>query len=175
MRILILTSYTVPDYAGGGRNAWRFASFLNRIGSSGKILTLNRNLEYKRKEIINDVTIRRLPYFNINLLTKLISLLFFIWPGYLFHALSTDYIYIIGANIIGYQSFIWMGSIIGKKIVFRSTMMGYDDINSLLSRSRLKKLLNYILQKRIYTYLSINPSFTISFKESGIMFFPKFQ
>ena len=168
MRILILTSYTVPDYAGGGRNAWRFASYLNRIGNPSRILTLNRNLRYKKKEIINGVIIRRLPYFNANHITKLISYLFFVCPGYIYHVLMSDYIYIIGANIIGYQGFIWLGFLAGKTIVFRSSLLGFDDINSLLGKSRSKFIFQHTTLARVHIYLSINPYFTKSYEESGI-------
>ena len=168
MRILILTSYTVPDYAGGGRNAWRFASYLNRIGNPNRILTLNRNLRYKKKEIINGVIIRRLPYFNANHITKLISYLFFVCPGYIYHVLMSDYIYIIGANIIGYQGFIWLGFLAGKTIVFRSSLLGFDDINSLLGESRSKFIFQHTTLARVHIYLSINPYFTKSYEESGI-------
>jgi glycosyltransferase involved in cell wall biosynthesis len=168
MKILIITSYTIPDYAGGGRNAWQFASYLNRIGNPNKILTLNRNLKYRKKEIFNGVIIRRLPYFNANQISKLISYLFFVWPGYFFHVLMSDYIYIIGANIIGYQGFIWLASMFGKTIVFRSSLLGFDDINSLLGKSKSKFLYQHFTLSRIHVYLSINPSFNKSYEESGI-------
>jgi len=168
MRILILTSYTIPDYAGGGRNAWRFASYLYRIGNPNKILTLNRNLKYKKKEIINGVIIRRLPYFNANQISKLISYLFFVLPGYVYHVLMSDYIYIIGANMIGYKGFIWLGFMVGKTVVFRSSLYGFDDMNSLLGKSRSKLLFQRTTLAGVHIYLSINPIFTKSCNESGI-------
>jgi len=170
MRILILTSYTVPDYAGGGINAWRFASYLNSIGNPNKILTLNRNLKYERKEIINGVNIRRLPYFNANQITKLISYLIFVWPGYVYHALMSDYIYVIGANLIGYQGFLWFGSMIGKTTVFRSSLFGFDDLYSLLGKSKSRFIFQHTTLAGIHIYLSINPSFTKSHEKSGIHF-----
>jgi glycosyltransferase involved in cell wall biosynthesis len=168
MKILIITSYTIPDYAGGGRNAWRLANYLTRINISNNILTLNRNLKHKRNENINNVTIKRLPYFNANLITKLFSYLIFIWPGCLYQALKSDLIYIIGANIVGYQGFVWLGSMLRKTVVFRSTLMGFDDIGSLLEKSKFKFVYRHTTLAGIHIYMSINPHFTRSYEGTGI-------
>ena len=168
MRILIITSYTIPDYAGGGRYACRFANYLTRIKIPNKILTLNRNLKHKSKEIINGVTIQRLPYFNANQITKLFSYLFLIWPGSFYQVFKSDFIYIIGANLIGYQGFIWLGSMLAKTVVFRSSLLGFDDIKSLLEKSKSKFVYQHTTLDGIHIYLSINPYFTRSYEGTGI-------
>ena len=120
------------------------------------------------KEIINGVTIQRLPYFNANQITKLFSYLFLIWPGSFHQVLKSDFIYIIGANLIGYQGFIWLGSMLGKTVVFRSSLLGFDDIKSLLEKSKSKFVYQHTTLDGIHIYVSINPYFTRSYEGTGI-------
>lgn len=168
MNILIVASYTVPEFAGGGQNAWQFACYLNSIGTNHLLLTLNRNLKWKGKETIGNVKIRRLPYFNANAVTKILSLVFLIWPGYLLQVLRSDFVYLIGANIVGYHGFIWLGSLLGKKVIFRSSLSGFDDVNALVKRSIFLGKFQRMTLSRIYAYISINPLFTKLYNESGI-------
>lgn len=170
MKILIITSYTVPEFAGGGRNAWNFAQYLNKIGITNLLLTLNRNLKQKNKEIIEGVSICRLPYFNANIFLKVISYVLIIWPFYLFQVFKSEYIYLVGANIIGFRGYIWLASLFGKKVIFRSSLSGFDDIMSLMSRNRFQNYFQHATFARLNTYVSINPFFTKACHESGIKF-----
>jgi glycosyltransferase involved in cell wall biosynthesis len=158
-RILLVVPYTIPDYSGSGINAFQLARFLNREGERATLLTFNRNLKLKAKEIIDGVPIRRIAYFNRNMLTKILSI-FIIFPAYLVNILRHDIILIYGAHVIGYQLIISSGRFFRKKIIFRSLMMDTDDLKSILNSkqgSRLNR--NRSVFDKISLYFAINPVF----------------
>ena len=114
----MVVPYTVPDYSGSGINAFQFARFLRMEGERTTLLTFNRNLKLKAKEIIDGVLLKRIPYFNRNMLTKILSM-FIIFPAYLVNILRHDIILIYGAHVIGYQLIILCGKFFRKEIIFR--------------------------------------------------------
>jgi len=163
LRILLVVPFTKPDYSGSGINAYNFARFLNSKGVNAKVLTFNRNLRLKRKESIDQVKIHRISYFNKNLLTKLLSL-FIILPAYLVNIYRNDAIIIYGAHIIGYQIIIRMARLLGKTIIFRSLLLGADDLETILSkRSSINVGQTRSLFRKIDLYFAINPVFAESF------------
>ncbi len=164
-RILLVVPYTVPDFAGSGINAFYFARFLNREGTDASVLTFNRNLSRKRREIIEGVPVRRISYFNRNLLTKILSLSI-ILPGYLAQLLRHDLIILYGAHIIGYQFLIPAGRLLGKILVFRSLLLGADDLRTLTQgRPRLRKYCSRLLFRKIDLYFAIHPVFATLYRE----------
>ena len=157
-RILIISSYTIPDYAGGGINAWHLARYLKSIEIPCLLLTFNRNLKFKSKETHEGVTIRRIPYFNFNYVIKFLSFVFLIFPCLFLQIYRSEFVYVVGGNIIGYRSILLLGRILGCKTMFRSSMWGYDDVHSLLERSKGLKCLTGTILNQIHTYISINLS-----------------
>ncbi len=165
-RLLLVVPYTLPEYSGSGINAFQFARFLRREGEIPTLLTFNRNLKLKAKEIIDGVLIRRIAYFNRNMLTKILSM-FIIFPAYLVNILRHDIILIYGAHVIGYQLIISCGKFFGKKIIFRSLMMRTDDVEAILaSKSWIFSSLNRSVLKRISQYFAINPEFARIYHEN---------
>ncbi len=165
MRILLVVPFTKPDYSGSGINAFNFARFLNNNGQKASILTFNRNLRLKRKEILDQVPIHRISYFNRNLLLKLLSL-FMILPVYLFSIIRSDTIIIYGAHIIGYQLIISLSRIFNKTVIFRSLLLGADDLDTLLDgKTGLSSKITLSLFKKIDYYFAINPVFAESFEK----------
>jgi glycosyltransferase involved in cell wall biosynthesis len=164
-RLLLVVPYTVPDYSGSGINAFQFARFLNRNGERTTLLTFNRNLRLKPKEIIDGVPIKRIPYFNRGIFLKLLSM-FIIFPAYLVNIIRHDIILIYGAHVIGYQLIISCSRLFGKKIIFRSLMMDTDDLRSIL-KSKQWSLLNgsRSVLDRINLYFAINPVFAEIYKQ----------
>ncbi|MCG8698617.1 MAG: hypothetical protein MI922_11225, partial [Bacteroidales bacterium] len=130
MRFLILTPQTYPEYSGSGLNALKFASHLVKSGHSACILTLNQNKKYPTQEQAQNVNIQRITYFNRNIFIKLMS-----GPGLLFNYIKyiskSDILMIYGAQMHAYQLSIIIAKILGKKVVFRSTLMDTDDVRTL--------------------------------------------
>jgi glycosyltransferase involved in cell wall biosynthesis len=165
-RLLLVVPYTLPEYSGSGINAFQFARFLRKEGEMPTLLTFNRNLKLKAKEIIDGVLIKRIAYFNRNMLTKILSM-FIIFPAYLVNILRHDIILIYGAHVIGYQLIISCSKFFGKKIIFRSLMMATDDVEAILaSKSRIFSSLNRSVLKRISQYFAINPEFARIYHEN---------
>ena len=161
----MLFPFTKPDFSGSGINAFNYARYLNRNGHKSVLLTFNRNLQLRAREVMEDVEIIRIPYFNRTLFFKLLSLPI-ILLFYIRYILGYKIILIYGAHIIGYQFLIILGRMFRKKIVFRSLLLGADDMDTLfniksgLSRRRLVSLF-----RRIDLYFAINPVFGDSYKK----------
>lgn len=161
-RILFCSSFTPPVNAGGGKNAFNFAKFLSEKGLEVTLLTLNRRGKLPRREIVGSLKIIRILYFNYNLFTKLLSLLI-ILPGYFIYVVRNDVIFIYGGNIIAFEFIILAGRLLGRHVVFRSTMLGEDDMETLLDKGVPFKAFRKKILGMISTYFSLNPEFTKSF------------
>ena len=158
-RLLLVVPYTIPDYSGSGINAFQFARFLRREGEMTTLLTFNRNLKRKSREIIDGVPIKRIPYFNRGILLKILSI-FIIFPAYLMNIIKHDIILIYGAHVIGYQLIILCSKFLGKEIIFRSLMMDTDDLGSILySKRGIRLQKNRSALDQISLYFAINPEF----------------
>lgn len=164
-RVLLIVPFTLPEYSGSGLNAFSFARFLSREGNRTRVLTLNRNIKRKRLEVIEDVALRRIAYFNRNTLTKILSL-FLIFPAYIREIVHHDVIIIYGAHLIGYQLLICWSRIFGKKVVFQSLLLGEDDMETLILKHKglLRQFSRYIF-RRINLYHAINPQFEKKFRQ----------
>ena len=164
-RILLVVPFTKPDYSGSGINAFNFARFLNRAGYTASILTFNRNLRLKAKETSENVTIHRITYFNRNLVLKVLSLLI-ILPAYMKHIIRSDLLIIYGAHIIGYQFLIQFSRFMGRKTVFRSLLLGADDMITMAGKkSGISRKLSLRLLRKIDLYFAINDVFAQAYQE----------
>ena len=158
-RLLLVVPYTLPDYSGSGINAFQFARFLRMEGERTTLLTFNRNLKLKAKEIVDGVLIKRIAYFNRNMLTKILSM-FIIFPAYLVNILRHDIILIYGAHVIGYQLLIVLARFFRKEVLLQSLLLGADDVETILEpESRILRYINHSVLKRISLYFAINPEF----------------
>lgn len=167
MRIVILTTYTYPEFSGSGRNAFNFARHLVMRGQEVTLLTFNPNLRFRASEIHKNVSIKRIPYFPGHVLLKLLSL-FSIIPSYFFFLLRNDGVIIYGSRIIGYELMILMGNWLRKKVIFRPLMLGVDDLESVLkSKSIYSRWFYKRLMNRQDMYYSINPEFSRQYLSYG--------
>lgn len=164
-KILFLTSFTLPDTAGSGINAFRFARFINKRGDKATILTFNRNCKLQSKEVIENVPIYRIPYFNKGLIMKILSLPMVISYFFLF-ILRNDIIIIFGGKTFAYNIAIMLAFLFRKKIVFRSLLYGVDDYNTLTKSkvSLLGRLKRYLLHAS-NIYYTINPFIAKSYSD----------
>lgn len=157
-KIVLLSSYTLPDFSGSGRNAFQFARFLSGNGHRVTLLTFNRNLVHKSCERIQGVNLRRIPYIPDNLLLKFVSL-FVVIPCYIYHLLRNSIVVIYGSKIIAYELIIIFGRLLGKKLVFRSLLMGVDDMGTLTGKKPAGGFYQFLF-RLIDLYFSINPEFS---------------
>jgi len=156
MRFLLVTPYTIPDFAGSGINAFNFARFMARKGLPVTLLSLNRNLALGSHKRVEEVYIRRLPYFNRNYLLKLLSLIF-ILPGYLLCVFRSDVIIIYGGYLIAWELLILFCKLLNRKVIFQSLLNDADDAGTIISRKSvmLKGFYRWIL-RRIDLYHALN-------------------
>ncbi len=161
-KILFASSFTLPLNAGSGRNTYNFGKFLAGKGYEVTLLSLNRKGKHLNKETYDNFKIIRLLYFNHNYFIKVLSLII-ILPGYLYHVVKNDVVFIYGGNIIAFEFLILASKFFGKQVVFRSTMYGEDDIETLVNRKWIGKLMRFTLNQ-ISLYFSINSAFTNSFE-----------
>lgn len=162
-RILFVSSFTPPLNAGSGRNAYNFAKYVSGEGIDVTLLSLNRKGQLKPREYDGNLKIIRLRYFNQNLITKVLSLII-ILPGYFFRVIKNDIIFVYGGNIIAFEFILLFGKFLGKKVVFRSTMYGEDDAETLVNKRWIGSL-RYLSLKQLFLYFSINPAFTGSWEQ----------
>lgn len=161
---MFCSAFTPPVNAGGGKNAYNFARFLSDKRYPVTLLSLNRMGKLPSHSISGDLVIRRILYFNQNMITKLFSL-FIILPTYFYYIVRNDVVFIYGGNIIGYEFLILSGRILGKKVVFRSTMLDEDDITTMINKSSLLRPVRKWILRLMNYYFSINPEFTRSYVE----------
>jgi len=160
-KILFCTSKTIPYNAGGGKNAYNFAKFLSNENQNITLLTLNENLYLSRKTVIDSLHVYRIPYFHRNIILKLLSLTVVI-PGYLYYVLKNDIIFIFGRMFV-FEFLIFFGWLFKKKVIFRSSMFGDDDIKTLITKHSTLQAIRKKNLGLITLYFSLTPAFSKSY------------
>jgi glycosyltransferase involved in cell wall biosynthesis len=162
-RIVFFVAETLPSVAGSGIGAFNFASFLNNYKCKTSIICYNYNNRNISQEIIEQVEIKRVTYYNKNIVTKIISFPWLVLNYYRFIS-SCDIAVVYGKYLVGFE-LILLFAIIKKKIsIFRSTFLGDDDIESL--RSNILWPIRKFIFSRICGYYAINNLFTRFWKKS---------
>ena len=103
------------------------------------LLALNKNNYLPKKTTEENVLIKRIPFYNKNTLTKIFSRIIII-SSHLINVLGNDIILIYG-KVAGFNCLIISCWLFRKKTIFRSVLFGYDDIDSLVKKSRIKKFI----------------------------------
>jgi len=161
-KVIVFTVEAPPSMSGSGRNAYLFSKQLSDLTSQTTFCHLNYNRKSESGSTDEKLIIRRLAYYNRNLITKIVSfpsLLFY----YLKFILKNDLIIIYSGYLIGYQFIILCSFVFRRKIIFRSTLINGDDAKSLLSKGFLLKQLNKLALNKLTFYYSINAEFTERF------------
>ena len=156
LKVAVFVPETYPSYAGGGRSAFNFCSHLVSKGARPIIVCLNYNKQLEPTDVKDGVYIRRIPYFNKSLLTKILSI-----PGLVINYFQKIRQYEV-VMIYGYYLpltwlIIFFAKILGKKVVFRSTMLGEDDFKTISEKTF--GLLHISALKSIQLYFAINDQF----------------
>lgn len=164
INFLIVTPFTWPETAGTGINAFNFCKYLYHKSIPFTLLTFNRNLIYKKNEVIDNIEIIRIPYFNKSQIHRLISLPLVV-INYLRYILNSKCIIIYGGKIIGFEFIILLCKILNKKVIFQSQLMDIDDIRTLvISRPCMIRSFYKALFRNINIYFSINNEFSNTYK-----------
>lgn len=164
-KIIFFTAETVPSYSGSGIMAFRYARFLKRYCKSVKILCFNYNRKLVPFEIIDGVIIQRIPYYNQNLFTKVISLPMLLYY-YMKETITNDVCFLYGTYMPGFESILFIHITFRKKIIYLSTLLYDDDIETIIKNAPfpLNIVRNYLF-RRISLYLAINKEFKNSYKK----------
>lgn len=163
-RITFFVSETFPSYAGGGRNAFQFARFLTQKNFCATICCLNYNNKLPDREVIHKVQINRIGYFNKSIIHKIASVPSLVF-NYYRQIKHTDIVYIYGSYLPLLSMIIIFGKLGGRKIIFRSTLLGDDDFKSIREKSFF-----WPVQKSIFHQISLyhatNKAFQTRFRQS---------
>jgi glycosyltransferase involved in cell wall biosynthesis len=137
--IVIITKNFPPSYTGAGLMALELAKGLISRGVSVLVLAGNSHLTISH-ENYDGVRVTRLPLSGSK--KKMIRLIIYHFniAGILIkERVKYNSIIIFGKSCLPYVAII-IGKILGKKIVYRPTMYGADDLFSIRSTGRLRKL-----------------------------------
>ena len=160
--ITILAPTTIPYRSGAGLNAFNLAKELRKQGYSVRIVCFSQGKD-SFYECIESIDIWRMPYSQ----NRLARVLAYSWiTFFMFYIVRKSRLTIIFGPMQGYLLAIFFGWIIKKIVVFRSTMLGVDDLSSL---NRKYGSLVYATRKKLhslmYGYLSQSPSMTHCFMD----------
>lgn len=158
-RITIFTVESFPSFAGTGLNALYFAQHISGLSKQVTLCHLNYNNNLPLKNRSDGVDILRIGYCNKNFLTKCLSLprLFY---HYFWQVRASDIIFVYSGYLIAFQFILWTGNLLKKKVIFRSSLLGGDDAESLLAKKGIIRKINRFCLRRVSFYFAINSEFT---------------
>jgi len=161
--ILIITSETFPSSAGDGRSAFYLASETTREGTRCDILSLKTKTNAAHEAAKpNQPSLFFIRYFTKTIIGKIWSRLLLI--SFLITKGKRYNTWLIYGKTLGNRIALLLGKILGKTTIFRPTLLGFDDLNTLSSKS--------IINKNIYRlakgYWALNPTITKSITNQGI-------
>ncbi len=159
--ILICSPSAPPLNSGAGTNAHNFGLHLIKYGFKVNHFSFNWNMSFPSVSNDSGLKIIRAPYFKYNPLTRAVSALFTV-PVMLYCTLFARTIFIYGP-MKGYLFLILFGKLTGKKVVFRSTMLGDDDIVSLIHKYPYFKSFRKWALSKLGMYYALNPGFTAAY------------
>ena len=164
-RITICVSFIRPIISGDGDSAWAFAEALVKADCKVSVVSLNPYAKLPFNSSQGTIQIYRSPYFNKFLLGKIISRLVF-FPIVTYKVLVSDTVIVYG-RMLAYKYSLFIGKLFGKKVVFRSTLMDFDDISTLMLNKGLEGWLNKKLFGIVDFYFATTPAFARRWKNGG--------
>lgn len=141
IRILVFSSYTKPYYSGSGLNALSLAKQLKFQGNKVSILTYSWNCRKSLLDSIDGLTVVRIPVFSSLFFIKFFGrayLTLILPPFLLFLRFKYKQLIVYGA-FQGYILLIFFARLFAFKIMFRSTMLGSDDVLTLTAKSKIRR------------------------------------
>ena len=163
--ITIFSAATVPLKSGAGLNAFSLSKCIHSMGHPVRLVSFNWGKFRFRRETIDEVPIRRIAFFHKNILQKVGSLLIQ-FPFLVYYVLWSDLLLIFGP-MQGYLAMISLGAVLGKRVVYRSTMLGMDDIQTLVAKYPKLSVPRKSILMSMYGYYSQNPAMTQRYLDAG--------
>ncbi len=161
-RLLIVCSETIPSNAGDGRNAFLLAKTLAAKGYGVTLLAYRYNHQHKGFDNVDGVKIVRARYLAASQLGRFISRVLLLISALRYGAGQRRWL-LFGA----FPGFLWiwvLGIVMGRSIIFRSTLVGFDDFPSLQGRSSTCKAILRMATNRLAGYYALNSAFEKSFR-----------
>ncbi|NHB67686.1 glycosyltransferase family 4 protein [Perlabentimonas gracilis] len=155
--ILVCVSFVHPIISGDGNNAMALSSEFVSKGHSVTIVSLNPKNTLKNRTYLDGVKVYRTPYYKSTFIGKVLSRLLYITFVF-FQILKSDTVIIFG-RMLGFTSTLLISILLRKRIVFRSTLMDFDDPKTLCVGDSLSKRFSHFLFKNITIYYATTPSF----------------
>lgn len=160
--VTVFTAETYPSVAGDGRNALLIGAKLTERGYRARLVCLNPNGKLPKNEIIYGVEINRLLYRHNSFVGRIafrFNLLWFL----AFHCNGSSKWIVYGA-MPGYRTIVTVSVLKRAKCVFRSTLWGFDDAESLVGKPY--RIFTRFLLSRLYGYYALNSSFAKSWQKT---------
>ncbi|HRX32373.1 MAG: glycosyltransferase family 4 protein [Bacteroidales bacterium] len=153
----IFTTETLPTLAGDGRNAFLWARIFVEKGFDVQLISLNPNGKLLPVEVIDSVKIKRILYYTRNKFAKLIYRLRLL--NHLFFV--NKKVWVVYGAMPGHLLILFIGRILRKKVVFRSTLWGFDNASELVTN--FKRVKRYVYRKSS-VYWALNSAFVTDWK-----------
>lgn len=153
MKITIYTVEQFPTAAGDSRSAFHFATALSSKGIDTNIAYLKKN---KSTDRIN-LKQTKLPFYSHSNFSKI--LYHFSLPFILISRFCRSSIWLVYGSLAGHKTIILIGRLLGKKVVFRSTLIGYDDLETLTYSSTCPSL-NQLIYSSLWGYWALTNEFS---------------
>ncbi|HPN23217.1 MAG TPA: glycosyltransferase family 4 protein, partial [Tenuifilaceae bacterium] len=164
-RITICVSFIRPIISGDGDSALAFAEALVKADCKVSVVSLNPYAKLPFNSSQGSIHIYRSPYFNKLILGKLLSRFAF-FPIVTYKILFSDTVIVYG-RMLAYKYSLFVGKLFGKKVVFRSTLMDFDDISTLTLNKGIEGWLNKKLFGIVDFYFATTPVFARRWESTG--------
>lgn len=170
--ITIFCPATLPLKTGAGINAFNLAKEFLKLDYKVRVVSFRRE-DHRVFDNIEGIDIVRIPYSDNNIM-RLLGY-FIIIPIFTYY-LSKSNLAIVFGPLQGYMSLFISGKLLRKKVVFRSTMYGLDDLSSLNNKFgaklyRLRQKINGLMGG----YISQSSAMTKSFANEYNTSIPVFE
>ena len=165
--ITIFCPATLPLKTGAGINAFNLAKEFLKLDYKVRVVSFRRE-NHSVFDNIEGIDIVRIPYSDNNIM-RLLGY-FIIIPIFTYY-LSKSNLAIVFGPLQGYIPLFIIGKVLRKKVVFRSTMYGVDDLSSLNNKfgSKLYKLrqkINGLMGGYISQSIAMTKSFANEYNTS---------
>ena len=165
--ITIFCPATLPLKTGAGINAFNLAKEFLKLDYKVRIVSFRRE-DHRVFDNIEGIDIVRIPYSDNNIM-RLLGY-FIIIPIFTYY-LSKSNLAIVFGPLQGYMSLFISGKVLRKKVVFRSTMYGVDDLSSLNNKFgaklyKLRQKINGLMGGYISQSIAMTKSFTNEYNTS---------
>ncbi len=165
--ITIFSPITLPFKSGAGINAFNLAKEFLKLHYKVRVISFRRE-SHSVFDNIEGIDIVRIPYSN----NKIIRLFcyFIIVPLFTYYLFKSNLAIVFGP-LQGYMSLFISGKVFRKKVVFRSTMYGQDDLYSLNNKYgfklyKLRQKINGLMGGYISQSIAMTKSFSQEYKDS---------